>query len=175
MGIMGTEVAEHDEFDERVDAVIWKSVGLKSVRQIAEDLGISPEKVLKRKRELLEEVDVLSIQEKRQKLLIELEGMAQDAREKAERIASEFYAGTINASVSAIKVMLVELNRASKVDDAKVAELNQKRVRELFSLMRDVVEVGVQEVAETYSLGEDELFAIFNRVLVEAAEKRDLE
>ena len=173
---MSSEVAVVDEgFDERIDRAIWKNVGLKSVRQISEDLGIPPEKVLKRKRELLEEVDVLTIQEKRQKLLVELEGMAQDARERAEMMPSEFYAGTVNASVSAIKVMLVELNRASKIDDAKADELNQKRVRELFALMRDVVEVGVLEIAETYKLNEDDLFAVFNRAMVQAAEKRDMQ
>lgn len=173
MDIMGTEIEEHSEFDERIDAVIWKGVGVKPVRQIAEELGISPEKVLKRKRELLEGVDVLSIQEKRQKLLVELEGMAQDARTRAGSISSEFYAGTINASVSAIKVMLVELARAEKADSSAVEKLNEMRVREIMRLVDTTVTATLRQISETYDVDEVELITIFKDNLRPAAEAMD--
>lgn len=173
MVIMGTEIEEYSEFDERIDAVIWKGVGVKPVRQIAEELGISPEKVLKRKRELLEGVDVLSIQEKRQKLLVELEGLAQDARKRAGSMPSEFYAGTVNASVSAIKVMLVELGRAEKADSSAVEKLNDMRLRELMRLVDTTVSATLRQIAETYDLDEPDLISMFQSNLRPAAEAMD--
>lgn len=159
---------------ERVDELIWKHAGLKPVREIASLTGLKPEEVLRRKNELLESVDVLSIQQKRQRLLIELDGMARDARERAQGASDEFYAGTINASTGAIKTMLSELARQEKADQSKVESLNQKRVSELVSLMREVVDISVVEIASKNELDEDDLYEVFNRRMIEAAEKRDL-
>src|SRR5690625_7746741 len=79
--------AEVESLDQgRVDALIWKHAGVRPVREIAEMAGVRPDEVLRRKNELLEEVDVLTIQQKRQKLLIELDGIARDARKRAEEI-----------------------------------------------------------------------------------------
>lgn len=166
------EVAEVDQ--DRIDRVIWRGIGVKSVRQIAEEAGIKPEEVLRRKGELLDSVDVLSIQEKRQKLVIELDGMARDAREKARNIDSEYYAGTVNAAAGAIKTMLNELARMERGDNSKVEALNQKRISELVSLMREVVDVSVVEIAAKNGLDEQDLYEVFNRRMIEAAEKRDL-
>lgn len=158
----------------RVDELIWKHIGLKSVREIASLTGLKPEEVLRRKNELLDGVDVLSIQQKRQRLLIELDGMARDARERASGASDEFFSGAINASTGAIKTMLGELARQEKADTSKVETLNQKRVSELVSLMREVVDISVVEIAAKHELDEEDLYEVFNRRMIEAAEKRDL-
>lgn len=158
----------------RIDKLIWKHAGLKPVREIAELAGIRPEEVLRRKNELLEEVDVLTIQQKRQRLMIELDGMARDARDRAEGISSEFYAGTINAATGAIKTLLGELNRLEKQDTTRLESLNQKRIAELVSLVREVVDISVLEIAEQHDLDQEELYAVFNQRMIEAAQKRDL-
>lgn len=169
---MSGEIEHLDQ--SRVDEIIWKHVGLKSVREISEMAGVKPEEVLRRKNELLEGIDVLSIQQKRQRLLIELDGMARDARERAKNTVDEFYAGTVNASAGAIKTMLNELSRMEKQDSAKIDALNQKRVSELVALIREVVDVSVVEIATQHNLDEADLYEVFNRRMIEAAEKRDL-
>ena len=168
----GTEVETFDQ--ERIDKIIWRNADVKPIKWIAEQVGKKPEYVLRRKKELMEGIDSLDVQQARYRLVSELNGMSRDAREKAESISAEFYAGTINASVAAIKTMLQELSRMEKADTSKVESLNQKRIAELVSLIREVVDVSVVEIAATHDLDEQALYDVFNRRMVEAAEKRDL-
>ena len=65
------------EMTERVQRIIWRSLGLKSARQIANETGLKPEQVLAAKRDLLDSVDVLTLQEKRAKLIVDLQDIAQ--------------------------------------------------------------------------------------------------
>lgn len=167
---------EVEGFDQaRADRLIWKHIGRKPVSEIAKMSGMKPEEVLRRKNEMLEETDVLTIQQKRQKLLMELDEMAAHAREKAESISSEFYAGTINASVSAIKTMLTELNRMESKSSGEVEKLNSMRLQELMRLMDKVVFASTAEIADRYELDEDELQVIFQEKLVEEARRLDEE
>lgn len=168
------EIVEVEEDQARIDRVIWRNADVKPARWIAEQIGKDPSYVLRRKKELMEGVDALDVQQARYRLVSELNGMSRDAREKAESISDEFYAGTINASVSAIKTMLQELARMEKADNSKVETLNQKRIQELVSLMREVVDVSVVEIAAKNGLDEQELYEVFNRRMVEAAQKRDM-
>ena len=53
---MSDELAvPNDDIDERLEKAIWKSLGRKSARQIADDTGLSPERVLRAKREMGDE------------------------------------------------------------------------------------------------------------------------
>lgn len=153
----------------RIDTYIWRHVGRKPVSEIAKEVGVKPEEILRRKNELLESVDVLTIQQKRQKLLMELDEMAARAREKAETIGSEFYAGTINASVSAIKAVLGELNRMEKTDQGALDRLNQQRIQELLRLVDTTVSSTFDRVAAQHKLEKDDLMEIFQEELMESA------
>lgn len=163
-----SEELEHIDQD-RIDKAIWKSIGVKSVRQIANDTGLKPEEVLRRKNELLDEVDVLSIQQKRQRLLIELDGMARDARKRAEGVIDEYAAGLWNAATSAVKTMLTELARMERQDSGKIEALNNLRIRELLRLIDVTVARAITEIANTHDLEEAELMEVFQGHLVEAA------
>lgn len=154
---------------DRIDKAIWKSIGIKSVRQIADETGLKPEEVLRRKNELLDEVDVLSIQQKRQRLLIELDGMARDSRDRAANTVDEFYSGMLNSSVAAIKTMLTELARMERQDSGKIEALNRLRISELLRLIDVTVARAVTEIASTHDLEEAELMEVFQGHLVEAA------
>lgn len=169
---MSEEIEQLDQ--SRIDEMIWKHIGLKPAREIADMAGIKPEEVLRRKNELIDEVDVLTLQQKRQRLMIELDGMARDARDRASTTSDEFYAGTINAASGAIKTMLAELARMEKQDTTRVDALNQKRVQELVSIMRATVDSAVPDIARKFDLDETELFEIFNQRLIEVAQERDL-
>jgi len=159
----------------RVDALIWKHAGVRPVREIAEMAGVRPDEVLRRKNELLEEVDVLTIQQKRQKLLIELDGIARDARKRAEGATDEMASGLWNSSISAIKTLLQELSRMEKADGSKVEALNQLRIRELLSLIDRTVVRSVSEIASEHDLEEGDLLEVFQGHLVEAASEVQVE
>ena len=158
---------------ERVDSIIWKHIGLKSVREIAELCGIKPEAVLRRKNELLDEIDVLSIAEKEARILVELDGMARDMRERAANTIDEYASGMINSSVAALKTMLSQLDRIKKQDQGKIEALNSLRVKELLRLVDETVARSVREIAVTHDLEETELMEVFQGHLVDAA--RELE
>lgn len=163
-----------DDFDwVQVDKIIWKNAGLRPVRWIAERTGLSPDQVLRRKNILFDEVDELTIAQQRQRLVVTLHKIADDAREAAEKSPLEFKAGLINSAIAAIKTVLSQLDRLEKSNTKGVDKLNEMRVQELVSLVQEVVDTSVKEVADTYDIPEDDLFLIFNRHFAVAAAKRD--
>lgn len=172
-----SEIARVDEpeIDERIERIVWKGLGIRSARQIAEEAGVSPETVLRVKRDLLENIDVLSIQERRAKLTADLQDIAQRAQDDYDSSPWEFKAGIMNAATSALDKVLKELARMEKQDTSKVEALNELRVRELFSLLNDTVLNSVSDIAESYNLDEDAILDVFNTRLQEAAQRRDLE
>lgn len=161
------------EIDPRLERIVWKSLGMKSVRQIAEETGLAPDAIFAIKRELYESVDVLSVEQKKQKFIVMLEEIAHDTKEDYDNAPYEFKSGLMNSSIAAMKTIMVELNRTSKEDQGRVDSLNSLRVKELFSLLREVVDASVVEVVETYGLDEEDVFEVFNRNLAKAAKKRD--
>lgn len=175
-GIMRGMSEEVEEFDqERADRLISRYIGRRSIREIAEMTGMRPEEVMNRKSEIINNVDVLTVQEKRAKLLYELDELAADARERAKDTSDEFLSGMLNSSVSAMKVILVELARAEKANEGAVEQLNQLRVRELLRLVDSVLVSGVREIAEKYDLDERELTDIFQDRLIEEARALEVE
>jgi len=174
---MTNELARNDEpeIDERIERIVWRGLGIKSARQIAEEAGISPETVLRVKRELLESVDVLSIQERRMKIMADLQELAQEARRRYEGASDEFAAGLLNSSVAAWKAMITELARMEKADTSKVESLNAKRVQELVRLVRLTVDASVYELSDRFDLDSDDLFEVFNRNMAIAAEQLEAE
>lgn len=175
-GIMRDMSEEVEEFDqERADSLISRYIGRRSIREIAEMTGMRPEEVMNRKSEIINNVDVLTVQEKRAKLLYELDELAADARERAKDTSDEFLSGMLNSSVSAMKVILVELARAEKANEGAVEQLNQLRVQELLRLVDSVLVSGVREIAEKYDLDEGELTDIFQDRLIEEARALEVE
>lgn len=173
---MSKEVSKKPEaeLDDRLERLIWRRLGKKSSRQIAEEIGVPPEQVLRWKNEMLEGVDELSIAHRRMKLIADLQEVSDKARDLADVAIQDFQSGLLNTSVSAMKTLLVELSKLEKADNSRVEALNELRVRELAALMQEVVDSGIQDVAEAYDIDEAELVGIFNAKLIEAAEKRDL-
>lgn len=167
-----TEVEELDW--ERVDELIWTHISLKPITEIAKMAGVKPEVIMRRKHELVNSIDDLTIKETRQRLTQDLQRIARKTQEDYDAAPFEFKSGLMNSSVAAMKVILVELARLEKADTGRIDELNQKRVKELVDLVREVVDLSVVEIAAKHGLDEEELYDTFNRRMNEAAQKRDL-
>lgn len=160
---------------ERTRDLIWKRMGVKNAREISKEVGVPVDEVIRIRNEMLDSVDALSVQQERQRLIIELKGIAQDAREAADGSSDEFRAGLYNSSIAAMKTVLVELNRADQKDQEKVNHLNELRKREIIELYVGTVDAGVAEAAEKYGIDADDLFEIFNRHLRETAKSREIQ
>lgn len=159
--------------DERIERYVWAHVGKESARDMAKALGVSPEEILRVKRSIVEEVDAISIEVQKARLMRTLQEIADDAKEEFEHAPAEFKSGLLNSSVSAIKTLLVELNRTSKQDSAAVESLNLLRTRELTSLMLEVVDATVPLIAERYEIPEQDIFLMFNDAFTRAVARRD--
>lgn len=159
--------------DDRTKRLIWKRLGIRSARQIAEETGLAVDVVIRTRNEMLEAVDDLTIQQAKQKLIADLQDIATKTQEDYDEAPFEFKAGLMNSSIAAMKTILVELNRTDKADEEKVNHLNEMRVRELMNLIQEVVDISVDEMVEKYDLAKDEIYAIFDANMQKAARVRD--
>lgn len=157
--------------DPRVEKIIWRGLGTKSVRQMAEDTGLSPEQIFAIKRDLLSAVDVLSVSERKAKLLVMLEEMAHEALDRAANSSDEFSAGHFNAARGAMKDALTELNRQSKGEQEAITALNNLRINELVRLIELSVSKTFAVLSDRHGLSEDEMFEVFHSYLKPAAEE----
>lgn len=157
--------------DPRVEKIIWRGLGTKSVRQMAEDTGLSPEQIFAIKRDLLSAVDVLSVSERKAKLLVMLEEMAHEALDRAANSSDEFSAGHFNAARGAMKDALTELNRQNKGEQEAITALNNLRINELVRLIELSVSKTFAVLSDRHGLSEDEMFEVFHSYLKPAAEE----
>lgn len=157
--------------DPRVEKIIWRGLGTRSVRQMAEDTGLSPEQIFAIKRDLLSAVDVLSVSERKAKLLVMLEEMAHEALDRASNSSDEFSAGHFNAARGAMKDALTELNRQNKGEQEAITALNNLRINELVRLIELSVSKTFAVLSDRHGLSEDEMFEVFHSYLKPAAEE----
>ena len=165
-----SEITDHG-IDPRIQRQVWRGLGTRPLKQIAEETGLDRDQIIRIREELLSSVDDLTIQQKRQKLLVELESLAYEARDRAQGMPDEFYSGAINSSVSAIKAVQAELARMAKADDGKIEALNQMRIRELLRLIDTTVAHTLEEISQEHDLPVEELQAIFTKHLRPAAQE----
>lgn len=167
---MSTEVATI-EITPLIEKTVWRRLGNTPLKKIAQETGLSREQIIQVRNDLLDGVDELTVAQKKQKLIVELEGIAHEARERANSSAADFQAGLFNSSIAAMKTMLVELNRMEKADTSKVQALNAMRVRELLNLIDVAVSRTLEDIADDNGLDRLELDAIFQKHLRPAAEE----
>lgn len=171
------EVATVDQ--EALDAQLMRMVGHKSTSEIAKELGMAPHEVRVRINEMFDNIDILTIQQQRSKLLITLNRIVDQASQRIDSIGGQVddreYAAILNASTSAINVHLRELARLEKADTTQIETLNNLRVQELLRLMDAVVTSSVEELVETHdTVDYEEVMALFRDKLREEAAKIDL-
>lgn len=144
--------------DEKIDDYIMRWVGRKPISEIATEVGLSPNDCLRRKNELLESIDQLTLQQKRQQGMILLTEMYQDAWDRAKKMPDEFYAGAINAATSSLKLQMSELARMEKDSAGVVEQLNAMRLQEIKRYIEDVISITVNQAAKTGVVSDKEVF-----------------
>lgn len=158
-----------EENSPRLDALILKYAGQKTAREIAELSGESQERVLTRKDELLDAIDILTVDQKRQQLMVKLHQIADEAHEMASTADHKTAAGLFNSATTAINAVLKQVATLESKLGGEVQALNEKRVRELLRLVDATVVKAVDVIADEHDLDHSELMAVFQEKLVEAA------
>lgn len=161
---------EVGDVDENTRRAIWSGLGRKSVRELSEDTGLAPEQVHAVRRVLFEEIDVLTVDEQRMKLMIAMNEMIDLATRRArESTDPRNHAGLINAATGAIEKTLKQVKALENENRGALADLNRKRVNELLRLLDATVVAGVKEIAEEHGLDQGDLLEVFNRHLTQEA------
>ena len=165
---------EEIEIDSRIENIIWRGIGRKSVRKMAEETGLSVERVAQIRTQLIESVDEITLDMKRSKLLADLQDIADTARDDYEN-ADDTDSGSklLTVAVGAIKTILGEMRQIEKSNSGAIDALNQMRVRELLRLIDVTVSRTLSDIATTYGLEESELQGVFQAHLRPAAEELD--
>ncbi len=138
---------------------------------MAEDLGVNPALVLSIKNEMFNNLDPLTVDQMRAKAIADLSELAVKARELVDTVTdARALAPLLSASTQATKTALNELRRYEDRGTSEVKALNDLRVRELVTLMRETVDASVREIASRVEgMTEDEMFDVFNANLTAAA------
>lgn len=160
------------EIDDRLEKLIWKGLGRKSVRKMAEETGLSVEQVAFIRAELLDGIDELTIDQKRTKLLVDLQDIADNARDDYDGIVGtepDAASKLLTVAVGAIKTILGEMRQMEKSSNGAVEALNQMRIRELMRLIDLTVAKTFAVLSERHGLEEDEMYEIFQGFLKPAA------
>lgn len=161
---------EEFEIDSRIEKLIWRSIGRKPVRKMAEETGLPVEMVARIRTELLDGVDELTIDQKRTKLLVDLQDIADTARSDYDS-ADDTDSGSklLTVAVGAIKTVLGEMRQIEKSSSGAIDALNQMRIRELMRLIDLTVAKTFAVLSERHGLEEDEMYEIFQGFLKPAA------
>lgn len=119
---------------------LWELVGTRTPKQIADELGLPPAEVVRRTREMLESVDILTIEQQRQKLMIDVGRIARKAEEAFDNSLDERNkSGLLNSAVNAQKEVLRQLEKMEAQNAGAVDALNRMRVAELVRLVEMAV------------------------------------
>lgn len=173
-----TSMAEEirlNELDPRIQRTIWRGLGIKSARQMADETGLDAEQIVLIKKELIDNVDILTINQRRQKMMVNLEQYANEAHDAATNAPAEFKAGLMNTAVAAMKELVRQLALLQAESSAEVQSLNQLRIRELMRLVDEAVLLSVKELAIEHGLDEDAMMQVFAENLRKAAERREIQ
>lgn len=167
-------MTELDTTDARIESYIYKHIGKKSAREMATDLGVNPEEIIRIKNEILNSVDILTLQVQRAKLIRSMQEIADDAKKAAEDVSDERNkAGLYNSSLAAIKELNRSLKDMSKADNEKLTQLKDLRKREILNMYVTTVDASVREIATEFEIPEDAMFEVFNRNLETASIELD--
>lgn len=170
------------EDDERVRSIVWKHLGSKNAREVAELAGVTPDVVMRIKKDLLDTTDSLTVQQHQTRILKLVDETATQAIEWAHDIANsgnpdrERSLGPILTSANQfLKLATQMLKETEAKNAAQVEALNQLRIRELYDTVVLMMEFVTSDLVEDFGLDRETVGKLFEAALGKAAEKLDLD
>lgn len=130
---MTKELTTRDQ--KRVEAIIWDGMTKKSIRELAEMTGLPDREVLAIRNGMLGAVDALTIDQRRMKLIIDLQAISDAAFEEFERTTdSRSKAPLLSAATQSMKTILDQLKLLEKTGNKEVETLNSLRRKEIVDI-----------------------------------------
>lgn len=170
------------EEDERVRSIVWKHLGSKNAREVAELAGVTPDVVMRIKKELLDTTDSLTVQQHQTRILKLVDETATQAIEWAHEIANsgnpdrERSLGPVLTSANQfLKLATQMLKETEAKNTAQVEALNQLRIRELYDTVVLMMEFVTSDLVEDFGLDRGAIDKLFQSALSKAVEKLGVE
>lgn len=165
---MGTEIVVQ-EVDERTRRQVLALLGRKSLREIAESIGVTPDVVIRIKQDIVDSIDALTVEEHLAQSLSLLRDVAENAREEFERTDdARSKAPLLGAAVSATKLFMSELNKWNDKNSGAASTLNAARQRELSTALNRMAEISATEIHERSDLPREEVLEVMLTALMTA-------
>lgn len=154
--------------------VIWDGMLTKSVRELADATGLPVPVVLQARNDALEAVDALTVDQRRTRLLIRLQALAEKAEEEFESTTdARSKAPLLSAATGAIKTVLQELRKMDGDSQTDIERLNAMRRREVVNVYRDTSEPFIAWLVDEYSVDADHAQAKYEELLSASARAMD--
>lgn len=156
-----------------IDRKLISFAGNKTYEEISELTGVPALEVAKRTQEVLSNIGVLEIDQRRAKLMIQLEGIVNEVDSRKESASNRDLGALLNSSRSAIQTVLKELReieKSSKVDVQQITSYQGK-------VLGEIVDIAVghlrAELKERYNTDDSEMDEILQEGMSLAAKELD--
>lgn len=160
--------------DERTRSQVIRLLGTKTVRQIAERVGVSPDVVLQVKQDIVDSMDALTIEEHVAKAFVDLQSVTamamaefqstDDARSKAPLLAT---------AVGATKTTMQMLDKWEQKNKGNVDAINKKRQSELITALNRMSEITAEMLDDGLPHDKEEILQVMLNGLMTAAVEMD--
>lgn len=154
----------------RTDDYILRYIGLKSPTEIGEKTGIEPDEVVRRGKELLSEINVLTLPEKIARVMLRLEVTAEEVYERLEGAKERNLAGLVNSMRGLYTQVLKELREVQKNAGDQYDAAMSKYAMMMSEIVGRSFERTLSELKQAYpDVPTDEIEAKFQRNLLDVS------
>ena len=163
------------EIEERIRRQVVRRLGTRTVRQISEELGTTPDVVLAVKQSIVDSMDALTVDEHVAKAFVDLQevvGMALSEFNSTEDARSK--APLLSAAVTATKTTLQMLEKWQSRNQGAVDALNRKRQTELTAMLNRMSELAADSLADEFPHTREEVLkAMLDGLMTAAVEMEE--
>lgn len=170
---MSKELAK-PEVDDRTRRAVERLITRKSAREIATELNIPVDTVLRVKQELADSFDSITVRERVVHTINTLEDITQKAIDEFNKTDdARSKAPLLSSATGALKTQMQVLEKWLKDTDPKVEALNRKRQEELVKLLSQGFTLFAERVSKLHDIPEQELWDLFEDDMREAARQME--
>lgn len=157
-----------------VDEILIRNAGVKTPAEISEITGVPAEDIARRIHEILNSVDILTIEQKRAKMVLMLEAMIAEAQSRMATATDRVIGAILNSTGGNVTRVLNELSEMENRTKMDIEAINQRRAHELLHMIERAVDRSIGELASRNpEFNRDEVEEVFRGHLVALAAEYD--
>lgn len=171
------EVLERRGVDKELSSIderLIRYAGVKTPEEISEITGIPALDVVRRIHEVLNSVDILTIEQKRAKMVLTLETMVAEAVSRISSATDRNIGALLNSTGGNVTRVLNELEAMETRTKMDIEAINKRRAHELVTIVERSFDRSLGELSARYpDVDQDEIQAVFRAHLMTVANEYD--